>query len=353
MSKRNMCLVFAFLILARCGGNGDGAGGESEVRTQKLEVVTVTKGVLVSRIQSSGIIKGIQEIMVTSKTQGTIESVSFEIGDYKKQGETMVVVDNAEAAYNLQQARQALNAARLNLQAISKLYSQGAASDAELANARSAFNSAKSQYEAAKEANANTRIRAPIKGYIATKEPAITVGNNISPATPVALIVDLSRIRIEIPLGESNVSMVDTGALVMIIPFAQCKGDSQFSGKVTAVAAGANPATGSFTAVITADNPCGIALKSGMTATVIVQTSVRDSTFIIPTSSIIDSNKVFLFQGGEVRKRQIVRGETVGNRTEALSGLDSGMVVVITPPPGLTSGASVDTALLGESGSWQ
>lgn len=346
-----MISVLLWITCQKDKGAGGGDGTTRTVRT--LEVLRVTEGILIERIQSSGTVQGIKEIIVTSKTEGTITGVRFELGDYVKKNDTLVLIENAEAAYNLNQARQDLNAARLNLDAVRKLYNSGASSESELANARSAYNNARAGFEVAQEAYNDTRITAPIKGYIATKDNAVTIGNMIISGTPVTRIVDLSRIRIEIPVGELEVRMIDTGANAFIVPFAECPGDSLFQGTITAIAAGANPSTGSFTVVIHADNPCGIALKSGMTATVIIETALTDSSLIIPTSSIIDSTSVFIYGDGVVRRCRIQRGETVGNRTEALKGLKTGMYIVITPPPGLTSNTRVDTAMLGESALWQ
>ncbi len=46
-------------------------------------------------------------------------------------------------------------------------------------------------------------------------------------------------------------------------------------------------------------------------------------------------------------------GETIGNRTEALDGIDIGQPVVVTPPPGLTDGEEADTVLVSEKSLWE
>ncbi|MFW5775162.1 MAG: efflux RND transporter periplasmic adaptor subunit, partial [Chitinivibrionales bacterium] len=318
-----------------------------------LEVVRVTRGVINRQVESSGTIAGIQEVWIVAQAQGTIHEVWFELGDRVRQGSILVQLDDDAVSFSLQEARRQLETARLNYRAVKKLHDSGAASQAELTNAQSQLNRAQSAVEQAQEARSNTRITTPITGYIAQKATELTIGNYLSPGTRVAHVVDLSRIKVSIPLGEQEVTMVRSGAPATIIPYSGCPIDSQIPARVTAIAAGADKATGSFTAVVEAKNPCDTILRAGMTATVLVDVTGQDSTMIIPTSALVNQDSVFVFSDGKTALRRIVTGETIGNRTEVRSGLDTGEVVIVTPPPQLTEDEKIDTSLLGESGVWE
>ncbi len=348
------CLLFVTALIHLGCGRNDGNGEESiSGQRRVLEVVAANRGFIEEDIQSSGTVGGIREIWITAKTQGTMESVSFELGDSVHEGDTLLRIDDVTASLNLARAREQYQSAKINLNAIENLSEQGAASQVELTNARSQFNQAGAALEAAREELENANVTAPITGHIAQKGSEITEGGPIAPGVRIAKIIDLSRVSVEVPVGDREVVGIDTGYPARIVPYAGCPRDSQLVGRVTAIAAGADPATGSFTVVVEADNECGIRLRSGVPVTTIIETTRRDSRIIIPTSALADSQSVFVFEQGRVRRNRIVPGETVGNRTEALEGLDSGQAVVVTPPPGLADGEEADTVMLSERSLWE
>lgn len=346
-------LVVITFVLAGCGNNG--GNGEDMISGQKrvLEVVRAQRGIIEEQIQSSGTVKGIREVWVTAKAQGAIESVSFELGDSVNEGDPLIEIDDATVAYNMAEARERYQSAKMNLNAIENLAEQGAASRVEITNARSQFNSARSALEATREALSNTNVTAPITGHVAQKGPEITRGGYISPGTRIGKIIDLSRVIVEVSVGDREVLNIDTGLAARIIPYAGCPRDSQLAGRVTAIAAGADPATGSFTIIVEADNECGIRLRSGVPVTAVIETARNDSTILIPTSALADSRSIFVFEQGRVYRRRFTMGETIGNRTEALDGIDIGQPVVVTPPPGLTDGEEADTVLVSEKSLWE
>ncbi len=354
MSIRPIFMFTAVLLLLSCGQQQSERQDISDDKTPRvLEVVRVSRGVINQRVESSGTIGGIEEVWVVSQSQGTITEIWFELGDRVKQGSILILLDNDAPRYSLAQANRQLESARLNYRAVKKLYDSEAASEAELANARGQLNKARAMFEQAQEALSNTRITTPINGFIAQKARDLTVGNYVAPGTRIAHVVDLSRIKVSIPLGEEEVIQVNRGSPAVIIPYSGCPIDSQIPAEVTAVAAGADQATGSFTALVEADNPCDTILRAGMTVTVLVDVSAGDSTLIIPTSALVEEDSVFVFSEGKADKRGVVIGRTVGNRTALRSGLDTGDVVIITPPPQLTDGEQIDTSLVGDSGVWE
>jgi len=346
-------VLWALMIPPACG-RSDGNGEESiSGQRRVLEVVAAKKGIVEEFIQSSGTVRGIREIWITAKTQGTMESVSFELGDSVREGDTLLRIDDVTASYSLAQAREQYQSARINLNAIENLAELGAASQVELTNARSRFNQARAALEAAKDGLDNANVTAPITGHIAHKGREVTEGGVIVPGTRIAKLIDLSRVSVEVSAGDREVVNVDTGYPARIIPYAGCPRDSHLVGRVAAIAAGADPATGSFTVVVEAENDCGIRLRSGVPVTTVIETARQDSTVIIPTSSLVDSQNVFVFEQGRVQRVRITPGETVGNRTEALEGLNSGQAVVVTPPPGLVDGEDADTVMLSERSLWE
>jgi membrane fusion protein (multidrug efflux system) len=320
-----------------------------------VEALTVTRGELIRNIDAAGIVSGINEAYVVSETQGIIQSVSFELGDRISKGEVLVQVDDTIARLNMEQAMEQLEIAKLDLEATEKLFNDGSASRAELARARSAVNGTQALYQSALKTYRDCTIRAPIGGYIAEKESGITLGNYLSPGLRVARLVDISSLKAEVAVGEGQISLIAEGApATVLIPAAGRQ--TLFDAKVSAVAAGSDPATGSYPIIVTWNNPAGSAVKSGMSATVTIETQAQEPVVLIPSAAIVEqAGQIFVFtaEADRAAQKPVQVGRRIGNIAEILNGLKEGETLIISGLTALRRGARVRATVIGESGSWQ
>jgi RND family efflux transporter MFP subunit len=356
-------LLLAAIVLVGCGRPGGGrpggppAGveGSAEVKPLAVEALTVTRGELVRNIEAAGIVSGINEAYVVSETQGIIQSVSFDLGNRITAGQVLVKVDDTIPRLNMEQAKEQFEIAKLDLEATEKLFDQGSASKAELARARSAVNGTQALYQSALKTYRDCTIRAPIGGYIAAKESAITLGNYLSPGSRVARLVDISSLRAEVSVGEGQVSLVSEGAAAtVLIPAA---GDQKlFEATVSAVAAGSDTATGSYPVIVTWINPVGNKIKSGMSVTVTIETRAQEPVILIPSAAVIEQagqSYVFTAEANLASQKPVQVGRRIGNIAEILEGLEDGETLIISGLTALRRGDPVQPSLIGESGSWQ
>jgi membrane fusion protein (multidrug efflux system) len=339
----------------RPGGAQVEAEGAAEVRPLAVEALEVTRGDLIRNIEAAGIVSGINEAYVVSETQGTIQSVSFELGDRVSEGQVLVKVDDTIARLNMEQAKEQFEIAKLDLEATEKLFNGGSASKAELARARSAVNGSQAVYQSALKTFRDCSVRAPIGGYVAEKESGITLGNYLSPGLRVARIVDVSSLKAEVAVGEGQVSLVAEDApATVVVPAA---GDRKlFEATVSAVAAGSDPATGSFPVVVAWKNPAGIAIKSGMSVTVTIETQAQEPVVLIPSAAIVDQggqSYVFTAEANRAAQKPVRIGRRIGNIAEVLEGLQGGETLIISGLTALRRGDPVQPSVIGESGSWQ
>lgn len=339
----------------RPGGSPAGAEGPDEVKPLAVEALTVTRGDLVRNIEAAGIVSGINEAYVVSQTQGIIQSVSFELGDRVAEGQVLVEVDDTIPRLNMEQAREQFEIAKLDLEATEKLFNDGSASKAELARARSAVNGAQALYRSALKTFQDCTIRAPIGGYIAEKESGITLGNYLSPGLRIARLVDISSLKAEVAVGEGQVSLVAENApATVLIPAA---GDQKlFQATVIAVAAGSDPATGSYSVIVSWKNPVGDTVKSGMSATVTIQTQAQEPVVLIPSAAIVEQGRqsyVFTAEANRTAQKPVQVGRRIGNMAEILDGLQEGETLIISGLTALRRGDPVEPSVIGESGTWQ
>jgi len=357
-----LSLTVALPLLAGCGASGEEAENQKNVasagppRQQPLpvEALTVTRGQLIERIEASGTVAGIREARVVSETQGIVEDVRFELGDYVEKGEVLVQVDDEVARLNMEQAKGEMESARVDYRTKQNLLEKGGASKAEVARAESALRGAEARYRQAVKAYEDCSISSPISGSVAAKEPAASLGNYLNPGMQVARITDLSRLRLEISLGEGVIGLVKPGAEAQVTVPAAC--DTVMEAKVTAVAAGSTRSTGSYTAVVEWENRCSDSIKSGMSAKARIEPVQQEPMLIIPSSAVTTrggEQVVFLAQEGEAVMQPVETGRIEGNLAAIRAGLEGGETLIISGLSGLSEEDPVNPTVIGESGDWK
>jgi len=320
-----------------------------------VESVAASRGILVSSVSASGVVAGVNEAVAVSETAGIIRKLSFSIGDTVSAGQELLKVDDTIAALNLQRAKDQLDSANLELRGNEQISESGGSSPAALIRARSAVSAAKAQYETSLKAFNDTTLRSPIGGIIASREDAATVGNILGAATRVARIIDNSSFRITVGVGEREIGLIESGAKVKIaVPSAL--GEKTVNGTVSAVGAGSDSSTGSFPIVISFRNEWGNLVKSGMSATVEIEARSTAPVMVVPAAALVRRDNryvLFVAKNGTAALRDVSVGRRIGVRTEILSGLSDGEMVIISALSRLQNGTPVTAASRGDSASYE
>jgi RND family efflux transporter MFP subunit len=353
--KRTTLIFLILLSMQYLGCKPSEKKEEVDKEAQKkppapVEAVKVAKGNVSREISASGVAAGIQEAYVASETQGKIEKVNFNLGQRVTQGQMLVLVNETiqKAAY--EQAKKALEAADLNLRVTQKLHNEENASDAELTNAQTQATGAKAQLESTKKALYDCRIRAPISGFIAQKNVTIEKGNLLAGGTAVTRIVNISSLKTTISVGEMEIGSLKKGMTAkIVVPAIRSK---TLQGRVNAISAGSDPATGSYPVEILWNNIEGLKIKSGMSVFITIPTKERDSVILIPALSIVEIEKkeaVFLSVNNKASIRFLSPGRSIKNHLEIIDGLKVGEILLTTGRTSLARGDSLLVVLKGES----
>lgn len=348
------------LMIVACGNDSDGrsaATGDwaqeeaAETPALAVEALEVSRGALLQMVQASGTVRGSQEVAVVSEVEGRIQESSLRLGDQVEAGDVLLRVDATVAELNVEESRGALESARLDLSATERRFENGSASQAEVTRARSAANGAEARYETALKTLEDHTLRAPIGGFIAERASDLSAGNYLSRGTPVARVVNLERLEIEVAVGERELQYIRQG-LPVEVSIPAC-GDTAASAEIDAIAAGADSRTGSFAVVIGWDNTCEV-VRSGMNATVRIRTATAgDSQIVVPSAAIrSDGGEEYVYVAidGVVERRVIEAGRRLGNRVYVSQGLDVGDVIVTSALSALSDGMEVETSLRGTTG---
>ncbi len=214
-------------------------------------------------------------------------------------------------------------------------------SNQAIATAKAAVESAQTQVANAQRAIADTVIRAPFSGFISNRP--VAVGEYVSSASIVAVILRTNPIKIQIQVAEADVPSVTIGRGVSLEVDAYK--DRKFAGTVSAVNPAIDPA--SRAAVIEAliengDN----ALRSGMFATVRINREGGSKGVFVTKSAVYNdqatqSSRVFVIQNGVAKLRVVQLGTEENGFVQIISGVDADETVATSNLDKLYEGAKV------------
>ncbi|MCB8816172.1 efflux RND transporter periplasmic adaptor subunit [Desulfosporosinus shakirovi] len=346
-------LVGSLLLISGCSPQMPSSAVES--------AVTVNVGIAESRdihgsISYSGRLKASREVQVLPQTSARILSINVSEGQDVGTGQTLMTLDNSSLQASLKKAEAQVASAKANqvnnqikLEAAGKsyertksLYDAGATTQVELENAKDAYDSlntgsveaAVAEAEAAlleiQEQIEYTSITAPVSGTIGRIDASI--GDYVNTSNTVAVISDPQELKIEIMVGESDISIMKLNTKVDV--YVKSVNPDPLSGTISSIASVLAANSSMYPVTITLDNVNGV-VKSGMYAEVSIAASGVQSALCIPLSSIIPDNGVNVVysvteEKGETRaaRVEVETGINDGDYVQILSGLKAGDKVV-------------------------
>lgn len=333
-------VVSAILMTNKAESNDQ--GGNSITTTYSVSVVTASKQNITDNFSLVGTINANNDVVIMSETQGRVVKVNAEVGDYKQAGSVLVEVDSElrEAAYKA--AKMTYDKAKKDLDRYEALYKEGSIAESQIEQSRWSFQNAESQYIVARRQYTDTKITTPISGIV-TARP-VNVGSMLqgSPQpSVVANVVDISKLKVKINVGEKDVFKLKVGDKVSVTT--DVYPGVTFDGRINTISAKGDEAH-TYPVEVTMDNSTKYPLKAGMFGTVSFRPAASVKNILIPRDAVIGSvknAKVYIVENGIVKLRPVVIGSEVGTNVEVLSGITEGESVVVNGQNNLKDNASV------------
>jgi len=216
---------------------------------------------------------------------------------------------------------------------------QQSARQAELNDARARL--AEAQYRLDR-----THIKSPADAIVERR--LISVGDYVSPGTPVVTIVGMDQLRVVLPFPERLSGQLKPGLAVTLDQPAR-PGET-LTGTVTEV----RPMVGTNNRAIEAlvDLPAGSDWPPGGSVTARVVLASRDGV-VVPAGSVVRrpaGDVVYVLKDDKVAERKVTIGIRTGERAEVLAGVEAGEMVVLSGAGFLTDGALVTVRETGKTG---
>ena len=292
---------------------------------------------------SNGNFEPIQELTFSAEKSGKVVKVLAKEGDYVTVGQTLAIVRSDVINVNAQTANATYQNAATDYSRYENAYKTGGVTKQQLDQAKLTMVNAKANLTQATINVGDTRIKAPISGFINKKY--IEPGSILSamPATELFDIVNVSKLKLKVTVAESQVASLKVGTTVTVS--ASVYPDKKFSGKITFIAYKADESL-NFPVEIEITNNTSKDLKAGMYGTAEFASNQQvQSMMVAPRNAFVgsvSSNQIFIVENGIAKLKKVTAGRVLGEKVEILSGLSNGEQVVVTGQINLQNGSKVE-----------
>ncbi|WP_281336995.1 efflux RND transporter periplasmic adaptor subunit [Flavobacterium eburneipallidum] len=310
--------------------------------TVSVKVAPVKTEEIVLDFVANGSFEPIQELTFCAEKSGKVISVLVKEGDYVSVGQTLATVRGDVIDVNAQTANAVYQNSKSDYARYENAFKSGGVTKQQLDQAKLALTNAEANLKQARINVGDTRIKAPIKGFINKRyiEPgSILTG---MPATSLFDIVNVSKLKLNVTVDESQVASLKKGNTVNVT--SSVFPDKTFSGKITFVAAKAD-ATLNFPVEIEIANNSDNSLKAGMYGTANFGSKQKKLLKVVPRNAFVGSvsaNEVFVVENGTAKLKKVTAGRILGDQVEIVDGLDEGDTVIITGQINLQNGNAVE-----------
>lgn len=396
--------MLAVLATVGCGGSRTAAAPE----TKTVTTVRAARATISVSIEYAARIRPKQEIIVSPKIGGRVASVRADVSSPVRRGQVLFTLEARDYQAQARQAQAALESARANLTRTSdsslssqviqaraavdqarvqytdakdladrmdKLYAQGSVSRQQRDDARARADSARIALDTARQnlsliqdkggpqstgvastqvdqAQAaaelaqsqldNAVITSPITGVVASR--SVDPGELVASGSPAFVVIDVTSVTAEASVDEAMVAKIHVGQRVPVD--AEAAGSGMLDGVVQTVSPAADPRTQGYLVKVRIDHP-GAAVRPGMLARISFPVERRRDVLSVPSQALVTESGVqyvYVDAGGIVKKVAVQTGISDETRTEILSGLSEGDLVITEGQSFLNEGDRVTAA---------
>jgi len=259
---------------------------------------------------------------------------------YQSAQQQLSLIEEGAREEDIEQAKQAVRQAEEAYRMAKASKDQDAMRQEDIRTARAGVQQAKANLAYMEQQLANASIKSSIDGIVLTR--SVEPGEMASPGVPLMKIVSLSIVYFEATLPEKNFAQVRVGQPVNVT--VDALPGKTFVGKVHKILPAADPSSRDFTVKIAIENPSGT-LRPGMFARGAIQVAKKANVITIPLDCIFQEagqNKVFIVQEGKAVAQNVTPGIQTDNQVEVLRGIQPGDKVIVSGQINLKDGQKVE-----------
>lgn len=289
-------------------------------------VTEVKKTTLSGDFQANGSFSAIHEVTLMSEGQGKVEQLLFSTGDFVSLGQVLAKLDDDLLSSQLSLAEAALDKARKDVRKYEDLLDDDAISSQQVEDAKLGLKKAETDVATLRKQIDFTSVKAPIQGTVTKRY--IERGSLVMPGTPVADIVDISRLKLTANVTESEAVRIVKGQKVIVT--SSVYPGIEYSGTVVSVGVKADDARRFPVEIEIVNNPKN-SLRAGMFGVARFSSDETREALVVPRHSLVGSirePRVFIVKNDTALLRDIRIGRSNDHEVEILEGLSESDIVV-------------------------
>lgn len=306
--------------------NVEGQLSESSVEVLPVNVEKIVRRNINEQYVFSGILKPEKELMVISQTQGKVDDVYYELGDYVKNGTVIVKVESELLGAQFKVTEANYDKAKKDIERFEKMAEVDGVTRDQLEKMHLNLKNAEAQYITTKKRLEDTSIKAPFDGYI--NQVFTKKGSMLGPGAPVFEIVDISGFKMTIKCSEDEISDIHKGMACKVRP--KFLDDVELAGKVSKVSVSADIAQ-QYTIEILIDQSPDKQLKGGMVATVEILGVEKTDIIAVSRNYIFEregQKYVFKVVDRKAIQTEVYTGISINDQIEITQGIEEGDQII-------------------------
>lgn len=314
--------------------------GANVVQPVNVEIEIVKPQQLMDIIEVPGTVRACEQANISPEEGGVVKEWKVEKGKQVKKGDVIVVLNDEILKAGWDAAEAQYKMAELNLERQKSVYDEQGISELQYKNLQYGRDAAKANADLMKARWNHTQICSPIDGTLDNTIPK--EGEMAPPGMPIARVVNMSMIKIEMEIPEMYAGVVTVGTPTTVT-FDALPGDT-LKGNVSFVGSTVSEANRTLEAEIVRPNPFRN-LKAEMVAKVKLVRAARTEALLISEDivQLVDRDRsiVYVENGGRAEERRLRIGARQGNLMEILAGLKPGDRLITVGFQKLVNGAPV------------
>jgi RND family efflux transporter MFP subunit len=343
-----LAMVATTILLNGCGKE------QPEVKeiVRPVKMMTIGSGNGSGTREYPGRVRSAQEIKLSFEVPGRIIELHAQEGQAVAAGALVAALDPRDYEATRDRDRARRNESRADYQRNQTLYERDAISLRDLEVVRRQFEVSEANLKQSEKALSDTRLYAPYDGTIAGR--LAENHENVAAKQAIVIFHDDSVLEIKASFPETEYLRIRdlggvedmTRSLSPTVEVSAAAGQ-MIEAWVKELRNTADPVTRTYEVTLGFTAPAGLAITSGMTATVIITLQGAADSTLIPVAAVVagegNQSTVWVYDegSGTVSSRAVTVGQMTGDEIEILDGLKDGEKITVLGSSNLGEGMKV------------
>ncbi len=371
--KNIFSILIITVIFAACGGKKDGAATANGDKTAQLAelkkqqaalgtqisalekelgganpkaekviaiaVETLTPSVFNNFIELQGSVVADEQVFLTSRVPGSVSKVFIKVGDRIRAGQVVAEIDDDMVLQQMEEVKKRWELANDVYLKQEALWKQNIGSEVQYLSAKNNKEAIDKALITIQRSRDLYQVKSPIDGVV--DECMVKVGQAAAPGSPMATVVNFSKLKVKVDAPETYAGKIRQGNTVAVL-FPDLK--KEVTSKIAYIGATVNPSNRTFKVEIPIrSNEAG--LLPNMATTVKVINYSNGSAIAVPINllqkDLSNTDFVLVESAGRAKKMPVKVGQMYGDKAEILSGLKAGDKIITAGYQDLNEGDAV------------